>query len=80
MNQDFAESVARFRAELASAVTRSRRAAAEARAQSAALRREAADAAEAAETARREAEKGAGPAPSDPDDGDFSEHTILFRP
>ena len=73
MNQDFAESVARFRAELASAVTRSRRAAAEARSHSAALRRE-------AEEAKEAAEPQAPPPPSDPDDEDFSEHTILFRP
>lgn len=75
MNQDFAESVARFRADLASAVTRSRRAAAEARADSAALRREIQRAAE-------DTEKGApkpGP-PSDPDDDDFSDHQILMRP
>ncbi|GAA4429619.1 hypothetical protein ACFQV2_35315 [Actinokineospora soli] len=73
MNQEFAESVARFRAELASAITRSRRAAAEARSHSAALRREVEDAAEAKT-------KPADPPPSDPDDEDFSEQTILFRP
>lgn len=80
MNQDFAESVARFRAELSTAITRSRRAAAEARAHSASLRRAAEEAARAAAGEAAPAAGSAPAKPADPDDEDFSEQTILFRP
>lgn len=70
MNQDFAESVARYRAELASAVTRAKRAAADARAQTTRFR---------SEVEEPDVEPAVAPT-SDPDDEDFSDHSILFRP
>lgn len=51
-NQGFAESLARFRAEVATAVTRARRASAEARDQSAAFRRETKELAQQARDAK----------------------------
>ncbi|WP_026422424.1 hypothetical protein [Actinokineospora inagensis] len=77
MNEGFAESVARFRAEAAAAITRARRASAEARETSAAFRRD---------TQRLIARAGAAApvdtpdrAPRPPDDEDFSQDQILLH-
>ncbi|MDQ3578580.1 MAG: hypothetical protein M3443_13505 [Actinomycetota bacterium] len=74
-HQGFTESVAKFRAELATALTRSRRAAADARAQVAAFRRE---------TRERDVEIPTSESVStrpdlDDDDEDFSQNSIVFR-
>jgi hypothetical protein len=76
-NQGIGEAVARYRAELSAAVTRSRRAAAEARAQSATFRAESKELADGPRPAEPTA-----PNPDDQpggDDEDFSDHSSLFR-
>ncbi|GLZ42116.1 hypothetical protein [Actinokineospora sp. NBRC 105648] len=75
-NQGFAEAVVRFRAELSAAVTRARRASADAREQGTAFRRETERLAgqdPAQRAAVRQARR------PDPEDDDFSQHQILFH-
>ncbi|MBM7770292.1 hypothetical protein JOD54_000496 [Actinokineospora baliensis] len=76
MNEGFAESVAKFRAEVSAAVTAARRASAEARETSAAFRRDtqrlaAKSTSAPPEQARKE--------PNTPDDEDFSQDQILLH-